>query len=276
MTASVKAPTRPPAERPKKPGPTLFAILGALFAVGLTLATGLDWEYGIGFSVGDVLSNLTRRNLVFVGLLNTDLSILLSANTLAAFLETVQMAVIASIAGALVGLPLALLNSPIGSPNRATYQVVKGFNNVVRSVPDLLYALVFVAAVGGGTLPGMMALFLFSIAVVAKLTSDIVDGIDMGPVESAMASGAGHFQMVRTAILPQILPGYTSFSLYTFELNLRASAVLGFVGAGGVGRLLDAFRGRAWYDRVWGIVFGFFIVVFVIERISMALRRRLV
>jgi phosphonate transport system permease protein len=276
LTAPVTAPARATAERPKKPGPTPFAILGALFAVGLTLATGMDWEYGIGFSVGEVISNMTRRNLVFDGLLNTDLSILLSANTLAAFLETVQMAVIASISGALVGLPLALLNSPLGAPNRTTYQIVKAFNNVVRSVPDLLYALVFVAAVGGGTLPGMMALFLFSIAVVAKLTSDIVDGIDMGPVESAQASGASHFQMVRTALLPQILPGYTSFSLYTFELNLRASAVLGFVGAGGVGRLLDAFRGRAWYDRVWGIVFGFFIVVFVIERMSMALRRRLV
>lgn len=276
MTTEVAARATTSTTRPRKPPPTRFAVLGTAGAVALTIATGWDWEYGIGFSISEVFGNLTRTNPGFEGLLATDFSRLASGTAQAAFVETTLMAVVSTVVGAFVGLPLAILNSVTGAPNRATYLAVKTFNNVVRSIPDLLWALVFVAAVGTGTLPGMLALFLFSIAVVAKLTSDIIDGIDHGPIESAQACGASHVQMVRTAILPQILPGYVSFSLYTFELNLRASAVLGLVGAGGVGELLRAYYGRGQYDRVWGLVVGFFLVVFVIERVSMALRKRLV
>jgi phosphonate transport system permease protein len=276
VSVDAQAPAPTVAGRPKKPPPTAFAVLGTVGAVAMTVLTGWDWEHGIGFSLIEVFDNLTRPNPAFDGLLATDFTRLTSGTAQAAFIETTLMAVIATIAGALVGLPLAILNSVAGAPNRATYLAVKTLNNVIRSIPDLLWALIFVAAVGTGTLPGMLALFLFSIAVVAKLTSDIIDGIDPGPIESALASGASHTQMIRTAIVPQILPGYVSFCLYTFELNLRASAVLGLVGAGGIGELLRAYYGRGQYDRVWGLVVGFFVVVFVIERISMALRKRLV
>lgn len=276
MTTYVTSHPRTVDARPRKPPPTRFAVLATAAAIVLTVVTAWDWEYGIGFSVAEVFRNLTRTNPGFEGLLSTDFSRLTSGTAQAAFVETTFMAVVSTITGALVGLPLAILNSVVGAPNRATYLFVKTVNNVIRSIPDLLWALVFVAAVGTGTLPGMLALFLFSIAVVAKLTSDIIDGIDPGPVESALAGGASHVQMVRTAIVPQILPGYVSFSLYTFELNLRASAVLGLVGAGGIGELLRAYYGRGQYDRVWGLVVGFFVVVFVIERVSMALRKRLV
>jgi phosphonate transport system permease protein len=111
--------------------------------------------------------------------------------------------------------------------------------------------------------------------VVTKLTSDNIDGIDHGPVEAARASGASHLQVLRAAVVPQVLPAYTSFTMYCFELNLRASAVLGFVGAGGIGAVINFYRGFGQWNRVWGVVLGFFVVVFVIERLSMALRRRL-
>lgn len=276
MTTTSPAPPRTAAGRPRKPPPTTFAIVGTIAGIVLTVVLAWDWEYGIGFSLAGVVDDLTRRNLVFDGLMNADVLRLLSENPRNAMLETVQMAVIATITGAFVGLPLAILNSLLGAPNRPTYLVVKTFNTVLRSIPDILWALIFVAAIGGGALPGTLALFLFSVGVVAKLTSDIIDGIEQGPIEAARASGASHFQMVRTAMLPQILPGYVSFSLYTFELNLRASAVLGLVGAGGIGTFIEAYRGRGQYDRVWGIVLGFFVVVFVVERMSMWLRRRLV
>lgn len=264
------------AARPKKPPPTLFTIVGSLAAVLMTLVTGLDWEHGIGFSLVEIYENFTRPNPAFDGLKSIDWTRLSSGTAQAAFLETALMAVISTITGCMVGLPMAILGSPLGAPNRAVFLALRTINAVIRAIPDLLWALIFVAAVGTGTLPGMIALFLFSIGVVAKLTADIIDGIDPGPIESADASGASHSQMVRVALLPQILPGYVSFSLYAFELNLRASAVLGLVGAGGIGELLRAYYGRGQYDRVWGLVVGFFIVVFVIERFSMALRKRLV
>lgn len=272
-TATTEAP--PDTRRPKRPPPSPFAIGAIIGAVALTIATGADWRYGIGFSLTEVLTDLTRPNAPMRGLVNIDLSILTNSRFLDAFAETVQMAVIGTICGSSVALPLALLNSHIGAPNRIVYGAVKLFNNVIRSFPELLWALLFVAAVGIGALPGILALFFFSIAVVTKLTSDTIDGIDPGPIEAARASGAGHWQMLRTAVVPQILPGYTSFAMYCFELNLRASAVLGLVGAGGIGELLNFFRNQGAWPQVWGVVAGFVIIVIIVEQISMAVRRRL-
>jgi phosphonate transport system permease protein len=266
---------RTPTARPKRPPPSPFVIVSLVGAVTLTLLAGLDWRYGMGFSLTQIWEGLSRPNSPMRGLVNIDLSILLGNRARAGFLETLQMAVISTIAGAAVALPLALFNSKLGAPNRVAYALVKLFNNVIRSIPDLLWALLFVAAVGVGALPGMMALFFFSIGVVTKLTSDTIDGIDLGPVEAARASGASHLQMLRTAVLPQVIPAYTSFTMYCFELNLRASAVLGFVGAGGIGATIDFYRGLGQWDRVWGVVLGFLVVVIVVERIAMALRRRL-
>ncbi len=90
----------------------------------------------------------------------------------------------------------------------------------------------------------------------------------MGPIEAANAAGAGRTQLPRTAVVPQILPSYTSFVLFNFELNLRASAVLGLVGAGGIGARIEFFRGRGDWEKLWGLVVMFFLVVFIVERIS--------
>ena len=149
------------------------------------------------------------------------------------------------------------------------------FNSVVRAIPDLMWAGLFVLGVGIGKLSGLLALFFFSIAVITKLLSDTVDGIDMGPVEAARAAGASQIQVLRTAVVPQILPAFASFALYDFEINLRASAILGFVGAGGIGLTLNYFKTEGKWDRLWGLVVMFFIVVFLIERLSVSIRRRL-
>ncbi|WP_051415426.1 phosphonate ABC transporter, permease protein PhnE [Nocardiopsis sp. CNT312] len=271
----VGAPRTEPGRRPRKPPPSPLLITAVAAVVLITLAAGADWRYGIGFSLAEVWENLTRPNAPMRGLAETDLLRLFSERAGEGFLETLQMAVVATVAGSLVALPLALFNSALGAPDRITYTAVKLVNNVIRAIPELLWALLFVAAVGVGALPGVLALFFFSIAVVTKLTSDTVDGIDPGPVEAARASGAGHLQTLRWAVVPQILPAYTSFTLYCFELNLRSSAVLGFVGAGGIGAVIDFHRGRGEWDQVWGIVAGFLVVVIIIERISVLLRRRL-
>ncbi len=164
----------------------------------------------------------------------------------------------------------------MGAPNRVVRWTAKVYADVIRAIPDVLWALLFVAMVGIGVLPGVLALVFFSMAVTTKLTSDVLDGIDLGPVEAADATGAGHTQMLRTAIVPQILPSYSSFLLYSFELNLRASAVLGLVGAGGIGNLIDFYRNLGRWAEVWGIIALFFIVTFFVERLSVSFRRRLV
>lgn len=274
MTApTVSPPTT--SRRPDKPPAPAFARFGIPAFVLVTLVLGWDWEYGIGFSVLDIVRNLSLDNPVFQGLLNIDWTRLTSENVQGGFLETFQMAVIGTILGGAVAFPLALYNSVTGAPNRATYVAVKNFNSIVRAVPDLIYAAVFVAAIGRSPLAGTIALALLSIGVIAKLTSDTIDGIDPGPIEAARAAGASHTQVLKTAVVPQVLPNYASFALYTFEINLRGSAVLAFVGAGGIGEFLQAYYGRGQYDRVWGVVLGFFLVVFVVDRISVAVRKRL-
>ncbi len=257
---------------PAKPGPSAFAIVGTIGAIALTVVTARS----VGFSVSDIWSNLTRKNSVIEGLLSPDFSQIWSPRTRSAFVETLQLAVLGTVSGSFVALPLALWSTRVGNPYGWLRAIVRTFNGVVRAIPDLLWALIFVTAVGIGALSGLLALFFFSLAVTTKLTSDTLDGIDMGPVEAAHASGASHTQMLRTAIVPQILPAYSSFVLYNFELNLRASAVLGLVGAGGIGQRIEFFRNRGEWSEMWGIVFMFFLVVFVVERISVSLRRRLV
>jgi phosphonate transport system permease protein len=148
--------------------------------------------------------------------------------------------------------------------------------SVVRAIPDFLYALIFVAAVGIGPLPGILALIMFDIGVVAKLLSETVDGVDPGPIEAVDAGGSSRTQMVRWAVLPQVLPNYVAFSLYAFELNVRASTVLGFVGAGGIGFLLRTQYQFLQWSNVSVIIISLFVIVVAIELISIRLRRRLV
>ncbi|WP_051062344.1 phosphonate ABC transporter, permease protein PhnE [Ilumatobacter nonamiensis] len=260
------------ARLPKKPGPTPFTIVTTLGAVVMTVVTAR----AVGFSFEGLIENLTRPNSVVEGLLNPDFSQIWSERSRAAFIETLQLAVLGTVAGASVALPLALWSTRVGNPNTFLRSIVRIFNNIVRAIPDLLWALIFVSAVGIGALSGLLALFFFSLAVTTKLTSDVLDGIDPGPVEAANASGAGLTQMLRTAVVPQILPSYSSFVLYNFELNLRSSAVIGLVGAGGIGERIEFFRSRGEWEEMWGLVVMFFLVVMIIEAFSVTLRRRLV
>ena len=112
---------------------------------------------------------------------------------------------------------------------------------------------------------------------IASRVSDVsFDAIDRDPIEAGVAVGATNTEMLRTAVLPQVMPSYVSFVLYGFEINLRASAVIGLVGAGGIGERIQFFQGRGEWEKLWGLVILFFLVVFVVERISTFFRRRLV
>ena len=197
-------------------------------------------------------------------------------NVLDPLVETFQIAVVATLVGCGLALPLAFTMSPLTSPNRPTLVVSRSVMNVVRAVPDLFWAKLLVTAVGIGAFAGSWALSVFSLAVMVKLFSETVDGADPRPLEAARASGGRHLSVVRTGVLPTVLPEYVAYALYVFELNIRASVVLGLVGAGGIGRVIEAQRQYFRFDRVLGILMLVFVVVFVIEQVSVAIRRRLV
>lgn len=190
--------------------------------------------------------------------------------------ETFRIAIVAALFGCGFGLPLAFLASKITAPSGWVYLVAKGFMNFIRTIPDLFWAMIFVASIGLGPFPGALALAIFSLAIMAKLLSETVDAIDPGPLEAARATGSRHFPAVRTAALPQVLPNYVAYALYIFEITIRASAILGLVGAGGIGRSIETQRSFFRFDRVLAIVIVIFGIVFIIEQISVWLRRRLV
>ena len=230
----------------------------------------------VGFSISGIIEDLQRPNPVLDGLWNIRWGEMFSERSRKAFLETLQLAVLGTTAGVIVSLPFALFTTRVGNPYVVPRIILRSLSNVIRAIPDLLWAGLFVLGVGIGALPGLLALFFFSLAVMVKLTADTLDGIDMGPIEAAQAAGASHNQVLRTAVVPQILPAFSSYALYDFELNLRASAVLGLVGAGGIGNRLDFFRNRGQWDKLWGLVFMFFLVVMIVEWVSVRIRRRLV
>ncbi|HEX6947731.1 MAG TPA: phosphonate ABC transporter, permease protein PhnE [Acidimicrobiia bacterium] len=190
--------------------------------------------------------------------------------------ETLRIAVVASFVGCALALPLSFLASSLTAPNKKVYLAAKGFMNLIRTMPDLFWAVLFVAALGIGAFAGTVALVMFSLAIMSKLFSETIDDAKPGPLEAARATGSRHFPAVRSSVLPEVLPNYVAYALYVFELNLRASAIIGFVGAGGIGRVLEAQRVFYQYDRIMAIVILIVLVVLALERISVWLRGRLV
>lgn len=259
--------------RPARPRPSLAIPIGLAAFIGITWLSASE-QFGIGLDIGELIADIANGAEIIAQLLDPNWAFL--PRTIDPMIETFQMAVLASVIGCAVALPVAFLASRITAPNRAALLADRTILSVVRAIPDILYALVFVAAVGIGPLAGIAALTFFNIGVVAKLLSETVDGVDTGPIEAARAAGGNRLQTTRWSVLPQVLPNYIAYSLYTFELNIRASTVIGIVGAGGIGYLLQAqYRFFAW-SNVSVIIIELFVLVFLIELLSIWLRRRLV
>jgi phosphonate transport system permease protein len=262
----------PSSARPARPQRSLALPAGIAVFIVITLLS-LSEQFGIGFDLGALIEDIGRGSEIIGELLSPNWEFL--PRTIRPMIETIQMAILAAVLGCSMALPVAFLASRVTAPNRIVLNLDRGVLSVVRAIPDILYALIFVAAIGVGPLPGIVALILFNIGVVAKLLSETVDGVDRGPIEAAQASAATRTQTVRWAVLPQVLPHYVAYSLYAFELNVRASTVIGIVGAGGIGQLLyTQYQFFAW-SNVSVIVIELFIAVLVIELLSIALRRRL-
>lgn len=197
-------------------------------------------------------------------------------NVFDALVETFQIAIISTVVGCSLALPVGFAMSKLTSPNAPTFWVSRIVMSIVRAVPDLFWGKLLVTAIGIGAFAGSWALTIFSLAVMVKLFSETVDAADPLPLEAARAAGARHTPAIRTAVLPEVFPAYVAYALYVFELNIRASLVLGLVGAGGIGRIVEVQRSTINFDRLFGILIIMFVIVVIIEQISVAIRKRLV
>ncbi|WP_261130063.1 phosphonate ABC transporter, permease protein PhnE [Bacillus sp. Marseille-Q3570] len=191
-------------------------------------------------------------------------------------LETIKMALIATTIAGILCVPFSLLAASNIVQNKYLYNFIKMFLNIMRTIPELILAVVFVGLFGIGVFGGILALIIFSLGILAKLISETIEAIDMNPLEAIRASGGNTLQVIWYAVVPQVLPQFVSFTLYVFEINVRASVVLGFVGAGGIGLILQQQLNFLSYQNVSTIIVITFVVVVIIDYISNKLRGRLV
>jgi len=265
MTTAPLAPPRPGGRwKPWAVAAAIVAITAAMCLPGI----------GVGLDLGAIARNWQQGAVRIGQLLTPDWTFF--PRTVGPILETLQMAVIGTIVGAAVSLPLSLWAARPTNPVGWTRAVLRGILNVVRAVPELVYAAVLVAMVGVGALPGVIALALFNVGIVVKLVSEAIDTSDPGPLEAGRAAGGTQSQVNRAIALPDAWPAFVSQTLYVFELNVRASTVLGLVGAGGIGLLIDAVRTYYRYDQLSLVIVEILVIVVVLDTVSDAIRRRLV
>ncbi|MBD1996636.1 phosphonate ABC transporter, permease protein PhnE [Leptolyngbya sp. FACHB-541] len=190
-------------------------------------------------------------------------------------IETIAMGLWGTILAAIVAVPLAILASENLCPSWLVFPIRRVLDGM-RAINEVVFALVFVVAVGLGPFAGVLALFVHTAGTLGKLFSEAIEAIDPGPVEGIRATGASKLQEIVFGVIPQVLPLWTSFTLYRFEANVRSASVLGIVGAGGIGvSLYQSFRSFK-YPKVCAILLFLIVSVAIIDTLSSKLRQRLI
>ena len=196
--------------------------------------------------------------------------------TLGKMLETVEMAVWASLFAVLVSLPLAWVAARNFTPHHVLYRLARSFISFLRAVPELISALFLVLAFGFGPIAGILALALHSVGFLAKFFAEDIEAADKVPQDAIRATGAGDLAVLRLAVLPQVLPSYTALTFYILDRNIRMGTVIGLVGAGGIGQELKGRYDMFQYDHVATILLIIFLSVLALDALAAKIRRKLI
>jgi phosphonate transport system permease protein len=190
--------------------------------------------------------------------------------------DTIVMAFLGTLFGACGAFLLCFAASRNLMPSTTVYFCTRRVMDIARAVPELVYAMLFVFSFGLGPLPGVLAIALHSMGALGKLFSEVNENVDGRPIEGALAAGVNWCQMIRFAVVPQVFPGFLSYTLLRFEINVRAAAVIGFVGAGGIGQELLFVIHQFVYSDISAIVLLIMLTVSVIDMACEQLRHRVI
>jgi phosphonate transport system permease protein len=179
--------------------------------------------------------------------------------------ETVLISYVGTLSGAILAFALNFLAAENTSPAPWLRFAIKRLMELCRTVPDIVFALIFVIAFGLGPMAGVLAIMIHSVGALGKLYCEIVENIDMKPVEGLRSTGASWLSCMRFAVVPQVAAGFASYTLLRFEINVRGASVMGFVGAGGIGQELVVAVRKFYYSDVSAILLMIIISVFVID-----------
>ncbi len=238
--------------------------LAIAYAVWSVSSLPFDWA-----RIGD---GLTRAGRIFSGAIPP--SFARSGLLIDGFLESLKIALIATAGGVLLSIPIALMAARNLAP-MPIYVLGRGIIIVARSFHPVIVAIIFVKAVGFGPLAGILTLVVYSIGFVAKMLAERIEEIDHGQVEAVRSAGATYPQTLIYGVFPQIMPRQIGLSIYQLDSNLRASAVVGIVGAGGIGSTLANAFGRYDYDFALAIIMVIVGAILISEAVSGYIRKRI-
>lgn len=189
-------------------------------------------------------------------------------------IDTLAMSIAGTVLAIVLSLPLGFLAAENTTPHPVVYRIARTILNTLRAIPELILGIVFVAAVGFGALPGVLALGLHSVGMVGKFFAESIEHAHSAPIEAARAAGASPVQVVTHGVLPQVIPQFMDVAMYRWEYNFRASTVMGMVGAGGIGLELMSSLRIMQYNEVFAILLVILTMVTVVDGLSGLLRRR--
>ena len=260
------------AARPRAPSPTPKRVATVAVVAVVAIATlTVDVKLGRLSDMPAALANIFNRMFLRDG---PEWAYLPTA--FGYMMESVQIAWLGTVIGAVLSLPLGFFGAKNISSGLVS-NIVRQILNAIRAIPELLVAVVvFIPMVGLGAYGGTLAIGVHSVGTLGKLSAEVIEGINPGPVEAARATGARPLQIQRWGVLPQVLPEIVAFWLYRFEINIRASAILGAVGAGGVGEALVQSLVYRRFDRAGMLIIVIIVVTILIDTASGWLRRRII
>ncbi len=255
-------------------GGLTLAIFVLLMVSGFMVADGRNaggfwdgWRQMLDFPA-DVLSEAWEKRANLPGLL---------LKYFPALMETINIAAVSTLIGAMVGLILSLLSTRGLARWPRLIPVFRRFMDILRAVPEIVIALVLIFILGGGPVPAMIAIALHTAGALGKLYSEVAENADLKPVEGLASTGANWTQRMWLGVLPQVAPNFLSYTLLRFEINIRASAILGFVGAGGIG--FELRNAMAWgpgrFDEAAAIFVLLFGTIVFFDQISSRYRNKL-
>ena len=261
---------------------------------GLFAALVLWSVHGIQIDLPALLGAEGRHQMVAYvrKLFPPDLSAAMLREAVVGALETFAISFVGSVLAVLIALPLSVLTARTvlyrgilyeGRRLRAwekglrlgVYAVARGVLNLLRTIPEIVWALIFVFLVGLGPFPGALALGVHTGGVLGKLFGEVLEAVDPEPLEALQGTGASRLRILLYGVLPQALPQFVSYSLYRWEVNIRAAAVLGFVGAGGLGQRIYIAISLFWENQLLTLILAVYLMVTLVDALSAFLRRRL-
>lgn len=250
--------------RRRSRAPLILLLLAAAIVLSLRMT---------GFDMGLVIKKFGKMLDLMQKIWQPDWSFF--PKVLSPLFDTIEMSILGTVIGCALALPVAILSSSNINHSVPLVSVCRFILALIRTLPTLIIALVCALIFSLGTFSGTVAIAIFTFGIVAKMLFESIETIDMGPFEAMEALGANKFQAFWSACVPQILPVYLSHSLYCFEMNVRASAILGYVGAGGLGITINGRIGWRDYNSLGMVLLSLFVVVVAIDFFSEYLRKKL-